>query len=690
MPELSTPHSEPDITRRLVTGGTGFMGSHFLLSLHQHALHTTVLARGSRVEQAFERLADKVEDAAFSYSMSMDPALFQRRVKVVLGDICEPDGGMSADQVAQLTGSVDELWHLAASLRFEVRSRDEIFKHNVQGVRQVVALAARLGCKRFVYISTAYTAGRACGDVPETLHDPAGPFHNLYEESKCLAEHVVSEECQRHGIQAHILRPSIIVGPCATLRTGGSDSGLYGFAAEIYRLRGQFQRMGRRIAVQGNPDTPLNCIPVDWVIQDLMQLVRTRFADVGPILHLTAPQGTPISAVGDMITKHARTPGFDIDPVTSAQRAPIEVLFDRRTTFYGGYLSGKKHFVRSLPSHPELSVAQIDGYIAEQYKELRGESGSHVFDRSTVHSADGTPLCTYQTSAQPTRPTVVLVNAYGMPVDLMIPLAQTLSAQFHVLTWESRGVPNVASPFDPGAVSVGDHAADLAAMLQAHQIPRAHVVGWCTGAQVALRFASERPQQVQGLVLLNGCYTLPASVPVSPYRELVRELMREVAAQPEFAQAYYALIYGKQGMRQAGTRAGSDTVSNVLNYTDPDLLHLTSAPFQSPEALYRYAVMVTRFNEEPLHAWTRGVSGSTLVVTGSQDTIAHPQESRSLAEMIPGARCLELPQGNHFSLYHDAALRAELAQFLSACADFRRSSQAEVSRGAEALEGEAA
>ncbi len=669
MPSIKPPRAVPDTTRRLITGGTGFMGSHFLLELHCNASHTTVLVRGENPGQSFARLSEKVQGAASSCARSMDSALFERRVNVVVGDICQDACGVSDQDVGRLAGCIDELWHFAASLQFETRSRDKIFKHNVDGVRQVIALAAKLGCQRFVYISTAYTVGCAGGDVAELLHNPQGPFNNLYEESKCLAEHVVSQECQRLGMQARILRPSIVVGPSNTLRTGGSDSGLYGFASEIYRLRGQFQRLGSRIAVQGDPRTPLNCIPIDYVVQDLLYLARTQFVGVGPILHLTVPHGMAIEQVGDMITKHAHTPGFEIGLAPLEQRAPIEVLFDRRTTFYGSYLSGKKHFVRSLPPHPELSLVQVDGYIAQQYKELREQGGQHFFKRNSVLGRDGTTLRSYQTLAHPNttaKPCVVLVNAYGMPVGLMLPLAQALSHKFHVLTWESRGVPDVSASFNPLAVSVGDHAADLVALLDAHNVERAHVVGWCTGAQVALRFASDHSKRLQGLVLLNGCYTLPASVQISAYRELVRELMREVATQPEFAKTYYAMIYGKKGSGIAGV--GVEIVSDVLNFTDPDLLHLTSAPFQSSEALYRYAVMMTRFNQEPEHAWTLGLSAQTLVVSGSKDTIAHPQESWALHKLVPGSQYLELPQGNHFSMYHDTTLQHSIVQFLQACA----------------------
>jgi nucleoside-diphosphate-sugar epimerase/pimeloyl-ACP methyl ester carboxylesterase len=668
-----TLSSQLDRTHRFMTGGTGFMGSHFLLSLHRRAARTTVLTRGENTADAQARLERAAEASASAYSMSLDKPLWHARTQVAAGDICVPFCGLAEAQRSRLAAEgVDEFWHFAASLQFELRSREAIFGHNVGGTRNALELAAALGCRRFVYISTAYTAGTASGPIAEELHDIAGPFNNLYEESKCQAEHEVAAACLRHGMDFRILRPSIIVGPSGTLRTGGSDSGLYGFAGELYRLRGQLRRMGRDIAVEGDPATPLNFIPIDWAVRDLMQVAQTGFADVGPVLHLTSSGGIDIDAVGRIIASHARTPRFCVVPQMERERAPIEVMFDRRTRFYGGYLKGAKRFVRSLPSHPEVSSEQVDGYVRELYKELRGQTPRHIFERGVVPSFDGMPLCAYATPvavADPAdggaaRPVVVLVNAYGMPVDFMLPLARCLQTRFRVLTWESRGVPDVASPFDTARIAVGDHAADLGALLDAHGVQEAHVVGWCTGAQIALRFASENPERVRGLVLLNGCYTLPPEVQITEYRELIRELMTDVAANPAFAQSYYDLIYGRSTGPAGGARKGADTVSTVLNFTEPELLHLTSAPFQSPEALYRYAAMVARFYEEPDHAWTIGVMAPTLLVTGERDVIAHPDETVEVARRIPGAELAVLPEGTHFSLYYDAALLDRVASFL--------------------------
>ena len=86
---MKTP-TELDRTHRLMTGGTGFMGSHFLLSLYAKTRCTTVLTRGKNTVDAKGRLTHAIERAACAYSVSVDTTVWDDRINAVIGDICAP------------------------------------------------------------------------------------------------------------------------------------------------------------------------------------------------------------------------------------------------------------------------------------------------------------------------------------------------------------------------------------------------------------------------------------------------------------------------------------------------------------------------------------------------------------------------------------------------------------------------
>ena len=87
--------------------------------------------------------------------------------------------------------------------------------------------------------------------------------------------------------------------------------------------------------------------------------------------------------------------------------------------------------------------------------------------------------------------------------DAFLPLmSEPVLADRHLLIrYHKRGW--VGSTHTPAPVSVSDHAADAAALLDYLGIQRAHVAGHSTGAAVAAQLAIDRPETVETLVLME-------------------------------------------------------------------------------------------------------------------------------------------------------------------------------------------
>jgi nucleoside-diphosphate-sugar epimerase len=346
-----------------MTGATGFVGSHFLLRWSTRGERAIALARASSHALAGERVARALSDAAAS--LALPPRV--PRAQALASDLSKPRCGLDAGALRDLLAQgVTESWHFAASLQYEERHRADIFEANVEGTRRALELAHELGCTWFVHVSTAYTAGQRTGRIAERLPAPNTRFHNCYEASKAEAEQLVARFCVDHGLRYAILRPSIVVGPHCSKSTGGSSTGLYGFAREIGRARAALGALGRPLWIRGEPETPLNLLPVDWFVEDVTELLAS-----GPeesfVSHHTLDGSPTIRHVGEVLAELLALPGFEITPEPTHPVTPLESLLARRTAFYGSYLSGAKHFERARPLARRLSLDDLREYLAASF-----------------------------------------------------------------------------------------------------------------------------------------------------------------------------------------------------------------------------------------------------------------------------------------------------------------------------------
>ena len=87
--------------------------------------------------------------------------------------------------------------------------------------------------------------------------------------------------------------------------------------------------------------------------------------------------------------------------------------------------------------------------------------------------------------------------------DGFLPLVSepALAARYQLIRYHKRGW--VGSTHTPPPVSVADHAADAAALLDRLGVPHAHIAGHSSGAAVAAQLALDHPESVHTLILLE-------------------------------------------------------------------------------------------------------------------------------------------------------------------------------------------
>ena len=171
----------------LVTGATGFVGSHVTRQIVNAGHTVRVLVRSSS-------------------NLKLLEGLFVERVE---GDLRDPT---SLDRAMQ---GVRRVFHLAADYRLWTRNPEEIYQSNVEGTRLLLEAARRARVERVVYTSTVATIA-----VP--THDGALPNEKTcatieqmighYKRSKFLAEQEAVKAASA-DVPVVIVNPTAPVGP---------------------------------------------------------------------------------------------------------------------------------------------------------------------------------------------------------------------------------------------------------------------------------------------------------------------------------------------------------------------------------------------------------------------------------------------------------------------------------------------
>jgi 3-oxoadipate enol-lactonase len=264
--------------------------------------------------------------------------------------------------------------------------------------------------------------------------------------------------------------------------------------------------------------------------------------------------------------------------------------------------------------------------------------------RAVIHTADGARLAAYALGDR-RLPPVVIASACGMPVELCKPWLRTLALQHYVLTIESRCLFETGPSFDPTTASVYAQANDLFAVMDHFAVQRAHVMGICGGAVIALAAASARPERVASLSLWHGDYELGADCPKTQHQEDVQMLMQTARRSHAAAASLRKMFISPatlEGLRE-------------------DLAHLLLYPYATAELFFRYAHLNGSIMTEDVTAILGAVPQPTLVVTSEDDATAHPAGSRRVAAGLGAAELHVRPHGDHLSLF---AAEPQLVQLL--------------------------
>lgn len=217
-------------------------------------------------------------------------------------------------------------------------------------------------------------------------------------------------------------------------------------------------------------------------------------------------------------------------------------------------------------------------------------------------------------------PDVVFLHGFSLDMRSWDPQIEALTKRFRVLRYDLRGFGQSSLP--SGAY---DHCKDLAALIERFGLVRPVLVGLSLGANIALRFALEKPD------MICGCLLASSGLPGHEWRE---------ERPPDAARAYAA---------HHGIEAGK-----VFWLGHPLFESLSDHPA---------AAAATRSMVEDYSGWhwshedlqqaipvidrLEAISVPVRIVSGARDVAGYREIAAVLADRIPGSTLAIAPRAGH-------------------------------------------
>lgn len=199
----------------LLTGATGFLGSHVLYKL---------LLNGEKV-RATKRISSSLENVKRVFK-------FYGEDKLSLLDKVEWSDADLLDvlEVEEAVKGVDEIYHCAAVVSFNPKDKQAMLHTNSSGTENLVNAALEAGVKKFCHVSSIAALGRNSTKdiVTEKIWWKPSSKNSDYSVSKYRAEREVWRASEE-GLDVVIVNPSVIIGP------GDFSSGAYKMMQQAYK-----------------------------------------------------------------------------------------------------------------------------------------------------------------------------------------------------------------------------------------------------------------------------------------------------------------------------------------------------------------------------------------------------------------------------------------------------------------------
>lgn len=224
-------------------------------------------------------------------------------------------------------------------------------------------------------------------------------------------------------------------------------------------------------------------------------------------------------------------------------------------------------------------------------------------------------------------PAVVFCHGTLMDWTMFEPQLRALEADYRAVAYDTRArTDRYAGPYD-----LYDLADDCAALLDAKGIDSCVLGGMSMGGFMALRFAEQYPDRLEGLVLIDTTAGTHDADEIDQYGDMV-ETARSAGEVPEqLATVVKHILFGATTNEEKPGLV-DEWVDRWLSYPGEAVYHEVNSWLERPD-----------FTDE-----LDGIDVPALVVHGEEDAALEPERSESLRDRLDAER-VTVPEAGHSS-----------------------------------------
>ena len=204
-PVMSIDEQLQDVNTVLVTGATGFLGSHIAYQLLEEGKNVYVVVRGDNASERIKQIMLQYFNRDISAQLT-----------IVNGDLTKPYLGLSKEAFSTLSKNLDAIIHSAADVR-HFGDREHFEKVNVQGTKNIFELVEFNSAIVFHHISTVgvvqdlltegkWESVKDMNEIQEHLQ-----LESVYTDTKLKAEKWILDQANA-GKQVFVYRMGNLSG----------------------------------------------------------------------------------------------------------------------------------------------------------------------------------------------------------------------------------------------------------------------------------------------------------------------------------------------------------------------------------------------------------------------------------------------------------------------------------------------